>query len=158
PVDVSIDQAQGVLGASLEIQYNPTVALATGVSATALTTNCEILSNLNTPGEARIALACSTALSGAGALVTVAFQGQSNKLGTLHIANCSLNEDAIPCTTSDGGIAVARGTCGDVNGDGLVDVVDALLVTQQTVGLRSSLACPLQADVNQSGAADIVDA
>jgi hypothetical protein len=47
--------------------------------------------------------------------------------------------------------------CGDVNGDGQVNVVDALFVGQLTVGLRATLPCPQDADVNHSGATDIVD-
>ena len=48
--------------------------------------------------------------------------------------------------------------CGDANGDGQVDIVDALFIAQQTVGLRSGLPCPGQGDVRENNAVDIVDA
>lgn len=48
--------------------------------------------------------------------------------------------------------------CGDVNGDGQSDIVDALFVAQYTVGLRASLPCGAQADVDLSDGTDIVDA
>jgi glucuronoarabinoxylan endo-1,4-beta-xylanase len=47
---------------------------------------------------------------------------------------------------------------GDVNGNGTVDVVDALLIAQEYVGLNPSSYNALCADVNCSGAVDIVDA
>jgi len=50
------------------------------------------------------------------------------------------------------------GICGDVNGDGDVNIVDALFIAQHTVGLRTDLPCPDQANVRATGAADIVDA
>ena len=48
--------------------------------------------------------------------------------------------------------------CGDVNGDGQVDIVDALFIAQNTVGLRGALACTPQADVRPDQNVDIVDA
>jgi hypothetical protein len=47
--------------------------------------------------------------------------------------------------------------CGDANGDGQVDIVDALFIAQHTVDLRPTLPCPAQADVREGGI-DIVDA
>ena len=44
--------------------------------------------------------------------------------------------------------ALVCSLCGDVNGDGAVDIVDALFVAQTTVGLRGDLDCPAEADVN----------
>jgi hypothetical protein len=49
------------------------------------------------------------------------------------------------------------GLCGDVNGDGFADIVDALFCAQTTVGLRAGLECPGFSDVDQSGGTDIVD-
>lgn len=50
------------------------------------------------------------------------------------------------------------GICGDVNGDGEVNIVDALFVAQQTVGLRTSLPCPALSDVKEDSDVNIVDA
>jgi hypothetical protein len=48
--------------------------------------------------------------------------------------------------------------CGDANGDGTANIVDALFIAQLTVNLRTSLACPVAADVNSSLTVDVVDA
>src|SRR6266478_3098598 len=56
--------------------------------------------------------------------------------------------------------AVAAVPCGDVNGDGVVDIGDALGVAQFDVGLRlcGQLAHPEACDVNGDGACNIGDA
>jgi len=54
--------------------------------------------------------------------------------------------------------AIQCGLCGDVNGDGQVNIIDAMFIAQETVGLRPTLACPEQSDVDRSSAPDIVDA
>src|SRR3989475_4228153 len=56
--------------------------------------------------------------------------------------------------------AVAAVPCGDVNGDGVVDIGDALVIAQFDVGLRlcGQLAHPEACDVNGDGACNIGDA
>jgi lysophospholipase L1-like esterase len=49
-------------------------------------------------------------------------------------------------------------TCGDVNSNGSVDIVDALLIAQYYVGLNPSNFDSTVADVNADGSIDIVDA
>jgi hypothetical protein len=47
---------------------------------------------------------------------------------------------------------------GDVNGDGLIDIVDALKIAYYNVGLSTSDFNPANADVNDDGEIHIVDA
>jgi lysophospholipase L1-like esterase len=54
--------------------------------------------------------------------------------------------------------SVPTGTKGDVNSNGSVDIVDALLVAQYYVGLNPAGFVSANADVNCSGTIDIVDA
>lgn len=49
-------------------------------------------------------------------------------------------------------------TLGDVNSDGTIDIVDALLIAQYYVGLNPSPFNPAAADTNCDGNTDIVDA
>ena len=55
---------------------------------------------------------------------------------------------------------VAAAPCGDVNGDGVVNVGDALVVAQFDVGIRqcSQLTHPEACDVNGDGACNVGDA
>jgi hypothetical protein len=50
------------------------------------------------------------------------------------------------------------GTLGDANGDGAIDIVDALIVAQYYVGLNPAGFNPDNADTNCDGSIDIVDA
>jgi hypothetical protein len=50
------------------------------------------------------------------------------------------------------------GTLGDVNGDGVIDIVDALLIAQYYVDLNPANFIPGNADTNCDGLIDIVDA
>jgi hypothetical protein len=50
------------------------------------------------------------------------------------------------------------GTLGDTNGDGSIDIVDALLIAQYYVGLNPNNFNDSQADTNCDGTIDIVDA
>jgi hypothetical protein len=57
-----------------------------------------------------------------------------------------------------GGATPTPASLGDVNIDGRIDIVDALLVAQYYVGLVPANFNPGNADVNKSGSIDIVDA
>jgi len=65
-------------------------------------------------------------------------------------------------TTSTTTTTIAAIPCGDVNGDGVVNIGDALLVAQFDVGLRQCGVAPFShpavCDVNQDGACNIGDA
>ena len=49
-------------------------------------------------------------------------------------------------------------TAGDVNDDGSVNIIDALLISQYYVGLNPANFNPANADTNCNGSIDIVDA
>ena len=57
-----------------------------------------------------------------------------------------------------GSVTVTDLLLGDVNDNGLIDIVDALLVAQAYVGLNPQNYYPAAADVNANGVIDIVDA
>jgi len=48
--------------------------------------------------------------------------------------------------------------CGDVNGDGRIDVVDAMLAAQRGARLRGPVRCPLAADLDGNHVVDDHDA
>jgi hypothetical protein len=63
--------------------------------------------------------------------------------GVLLVTLVALLASATPA----GAQAVRCVLCGDVNGDGVIDAVDALQTAQAAAGLRGAIACPLAADV-----------
>jgi hypothetical protein len=60
-------------------------------------------------------------------------------------------------TTPDIVIEVAP-ACGDANGDGVVNSIDAAWTLQYAAGMIQTIVFPAGADVNDDGAADAVDA
>ena len=62
-------------------------------------------------------------------------------------------------TVTDGQVVVGSAALGDVNGDGLVNSTDALIVLSADVGVGSSQFCPMNCgDVNGDGAVNSTDA
>jgi glucose/arabinose dehydrogenase/plastocyanin len=100
-----------------------------------------------------------------GAVVTVTQGGSTlgsnttDATGQATIIVKAPTNATVTATGSKGGyidgtkVLVAKG---DVNGDGQVNIVDALLIAQSTVGLR--IVDPVVADVNGDGTVNIVDA
>lgn len=72
-----------------------------------------------------------------------------------------VNEETNPIgdpTGIGGTVIISNVTLGDVNSDGVIDIVDALLTSQHYVGLNPPDVNPGAADVDASGLVDIVDA
>jgi hypothetical protein len=62
-------------------------------------------------------------------------------------------------TITDGQVTVSTGTLGDVNGDGLVDSTDALIVLSADAAMDTSAFCPMNCgDVNGDEAVNSTDA
>ena len=61
-------------------------------------------------------------------------------------------------TDIDGSVLVAQYQTGDVNHDGSVDIIDALMISQYDVGLDPQPFFIEQADVNEDGLINIIDA
>jgi endoglucanase len=57
-----------------------------------------------------------------------------------------------------GSVSAFSQSCGDVNNSGSVDIVDALLIAQEYVGLQPSPFYASAADTNGDGSIDIIDA
>ena len=75
------------------------------------------------------------------------------------LAGC-VHTTILGCTTTTTTLPTTQVPCGDVNGDGIVNIGDALLVAQVDVGLRqcSQLKHPEVCDVNRDSACNIGDA
>jgi len=160
--------SQQVDGASAYINFDPSVLQVVSVTAG---------SSLPIPIQNRFNNIAGTVDYSAGAfsnfptgtftLATVKLTSIATSPGTALTFGSSLPrqsdvtfEGASVLGNTQGGtvIVVACTSCGDVNGDGAVGAVDALLIAQHAIGLLPSLPCQAQSDVNGSGGVDIVDA
>jgi alpha-L-fucosidase len=97
----------------------------------------------------------TAATGGFAAIAEITVGGRTNKpAATNATAEPTSAVTTIPTTAPTS----APGIKGDVNGSGIVDIVDALLIAQYYVGLNPASFDASLADVNCSGAIDIVDA
>lgn len=117
-VEVTLDNANGIEAALFRIQYNRGVAVATEVRQTDLTDQCAIEVNTANPNnEVQISMACTSPLSGSGALFEIDFAGANPGSSPLTFLECLLNESAPSCQVSNGTLLVT--TCAlDVDASG----------------------------------------
>jgi len=103
-VALHIDDASGILGVFIQIAYDPSVALATGLTTTPLSSGQSLTVNLSPPGTIRISLFGTAPLGGGGDLLSIAFNsvGPLDSTTILDLQFAELNEGEIPATLVDG--------------------------------------------------------
>jgi len=174
PVDALDVESKGAF--TVEVKYDS--GLLAGVSCDSDPLGVFDFGNCSpnyAPGIARCTGVSIAGVSGADLrLCDITFQadvGAPTGASTPLVANCVVKTDPsgtpILCNTEDGKITIGQG---DVNCDGVVNVVDALFILQYEVGLRvDSGGCPLPppppdtlnaagGDVNKDGLTNVVDA
>jgi endoglucanase len=161
-INVNVTSAANIVAA-----YGVTVTwpsnLATCASVAAGTDGYVSASNINTAGQAVISGFDATG-KGPGSNLNFIVLNMTAASGTgsgaigITVQSLVDGSTANLCGTATGGTLTIGGTPGDVNGDGSVTIVDALLVAQYYVGLTPANFNPAAADVNCSGSIDIVDA
>ncbi len=158
---IMVENVTNLAAATVWLTYDPSVVVVRNVSAGdlgAVTTKID-----NTIGKTAMTAVSTTGKSGnvAFANVVLRAEGQINATSPLTLSVIVItdpNGGAIPYTISSGTFTVSSVIKGDVNGDGAVNVVDALFVAQYTVGLRTLTSAQLAAaDVNCDGNVNVVD-
>ena len=151
PAQVRVDSVSG--GTTSEFSGTPTC----NIDNTAGTAACSAFqtSNLNGPtGIVHIARANATALAATGTMPVV----------TLTLVTLFDTQDRAICIgpSPNACTFTVSGICGDVNGDQVVNIGDALVVAQYTVGLRTCGVAPFSqpavCDVNSDSGCNIGDA
>ena len=102
-VPLTVDVGDGIESADLTIQYNQAFLTPGTPVVTPYTANCLVGANMTAPGMLRIALACGTAPTGPGTLLTIPMQGVAPGSSNVTLVSCSLVEDALPCTIGAAG-------------------------------------------------------
>jgi len=76
---INVDDATGIAGVDVTLDFDPLILTATDVQLTTLTSGFSLVSNLTTPGRVVISMARATGIaSGSGALVNVIFTVSSS--------------------------------------------------------------------------------
>jgi hypothetical protein len=165
-VEIKADAVQNLAGAQATLTYDPSLLTFVSVQQ-ALGAGCADASNGGTPGILSLAVACTSGHSGApltlwkvrfkAALVTqptpttLTIQNDGLVLG-----DASANE--IPAVGASTTIVIIPGICGDQNGDGKVNILDAIIDLQIIVGLmRPTPEQLFLSDINRNGRIDVGD-
>jgi hypothetical protein len=109
-VPVNLANVNGLAAADLTVTFNSGVLSARGARTGSLTPGWSLAANTGTPGQIRLSMASpGGTVSGSGTLALLEFEvvGAPGVTTTLHIANVSLNDGAIPVETADGSFAVS---------------------------------------------------
>jgi hypothetical protein len=110
-VPVSASNVQGLAAASLTITFDPAVLSARSASTGSLPPGWSLAANTGASGQIRLSMASSGGtVTGSGVLAIVEFEvvGAAGANSALGFSNVSLNDGAIPVTTSNGSFAVSQ--------------------------------------------------
>lgn len=109
-VPVNAASVNGLAAADLTVTFDSSVLSAQGARTGSLTPGWSVVANTGTPGQIRLSMASpGGTVSGSGTLAILEFEvvGSPGMTTTLHIANISLNDGAIPVQAADGSFAVS---------------------------------------------------
>ena len=165
-IPILIDNANGVLGFAVTLNYPANLADYVSVSPGSLTAGWSIVPNGGTDGRVVISSAGATALSGSGSLCVVRLHtAASAGNGTISVNSVQLNDGGIPSQGISGVsfATTARFLWGDVNGDAVVGTLDASGILKAVAGLPSVIVTrappnPPAGDVDGNGTIGTLDA
>ena len=154
---------------TVDIGYDPTVlAPAQCVAASGVPADMQTQCNLSYgPGTVRLAQSTATGVNVTESVAVVTFQGigamGSSSSLTLQVDGLSnATGVALPSTVQNGLLSITTNRLGDVNGDGVINAVDALCILRAVVALPATATCPsipsFLGDVNGDGVMNAVDA
>ena len=153
-IPVTITTIKNVGSMNFELGYDSRLLKVTGVDKGSLDQNALFVSNVE--GEKiRVGIVDSTGFTGSGSIATVTFAVQQDAgigqcpLTVKEVTGSDVASKALTFDTIDGEFSVAgsRGK-GDLNGDGQISSVDALMALKMSVG---ALTVDLSADMDGDG-------
>ena len=176
-VDVAADNTTDLGGFEFTMAYNPAVATVVSVTlgsflgSTGRTVGATAPIINNTTGRTKYAAysmgTTGTGPNGTGILAHVTLQAAATVGSTtLTFTQAQFTDTnwnplgVVTPTMSSGTVIVSTGSkLGDVNGDGVADSTDALIILSADVGMNTTSFCPMNCgDVNSDGFVDSTDA
>lgn len=155
-VPISVDLTVPIISAGFDIKYDATVLTPTTITIGDGNAGWNIVSNPNVSGTIRVGLYSSSSISGSPQIALVNFTVISSKTTTISVSKITFDAAAISATTSG---LITINIPGDVNGDGVINALDASLVAQDSIGLINfSPAQDSQGDVSGDGTVTMYDA
>jgi hypothetical protein len=163
-ININIINASGLSGIEFNLGFNATALHANSVvNGSFLPSSVKPVTQINnTAGFLKFNVSLSTPLSGNGTVAVIQLQVEASKVGnsTLHLYGVVLvnsTGQSLLFTTADGSFTNVPALFADVNGDGIVDISDALLAAKAFGSTPTSSNWNPAADLNGDGVVDIFD-
>lgn len=143
-IPISLDDAEGILGISFVVDYDPTLLTVTDVTqATTLPETWTLEYNLDTPGHAAVLLYGTTPLAAGPVtlvqlLASVPADALYRAAGLLNLSDVEINDGAIAVGVDAGVQVVAY--LGDATGNGRYGALDAAYLARVAIGRDSGFA------------------
>ncbi len=161
-VPIKIKNATNIGNMNILLSYDPTVIKAMKVQKGSLTSDTFFESNVQVAGEVRISFASAQGIKRDGSIAYISFQaiGSPGSTSPVTLVDALVNEAGTMAklygTFFHGEVKVlASNPKGDVNGDGMISSLDALMALKISIGAIPATAA---ADVNGDGKITSVDA
>ncbi len=159
-ISIKVENVLQLAAVALTISYNSSVVTIENVGPGFFGSP---ISNINNAaGTTSLSVFSVTGGSGNLSLANITLKARSLGSTPLTLVVSSFtdaNGIPIPNSIKSGKVNVLPVQKGDVNGDGTINIIDALFIAQYTVGLRTLSAQQLAAaDVNGDGIVNIIDA
>jgi hypothetical protein len=133
-IDINIINASGMSGLEFNLGFNASALNANSVvNGSFLPSSVTSITQINnTAGFVEFNVSLTTPLAGNGTVAVVQLQAEANNVrnSTLHLYDVALvnsTNQPLPFTALDGTFTNVRAIPGDLNGDGIVDINDAIL-------------------------------
>jgi len=131
-LEIALDQAE-VYGADIAVSHDPTVVSAAAASAGDVAQGFLTESNLNPPGQVRVAMASAQPITDGSHLVALVFNvvGELGDTSPLQLTTVELNEGGVTTLAQGGSVSVVDFPDHDFNRDCNVDITDIMEVASR---------------------------
>ncbi len=159
---IMVENVTNIAAGTITLTYDPKVINVLSVSSGDLGA---VITNIdNNAGSVSLSAFSTIAKNGDILFANILLKtvGSSNVTSPLALAVRTIvdqNGVSIPYLIRNGVFTISTAKNGDVNEDGIINIVDALFIAQSTVGLRAFTSTQsMVADVSRDGLVNIVDA
>jgi hypothetical protein len=163
-IDINIINASDLAGLEFKLGFNVSVLHANSVASGGFIPNSVTPATQidNTAGFIRFNVSLSTPLSGDGNVTVVQFhvEGDNVRNSTLHLYDVKLvnsTGQTLSFSTVDGSFSNARMILGDLDGDGIVNLKDAMLAAKAFGSSPEDPKWNPDADLDGNGTINIID-
>ncbi len=167
-VNVSIYEVIDLYGWEFKLKWNSTLLdvlnVTEGDFLKAYNDTFFVINMNNTDGYTRVACTLMGnigGVNGSGVLAQIEFKAENRGESALELYDTKLvnsSEESISHTVSNGKVTITEGLLGDINGDGMVNILDAIMLSNAFGSRLGDANWNPDADLNDDDIVNILDA